>query len=149
MPLINCSNSCFHIIIFFCWPSAQGHSESLSYHSSPALSTKYFSPTSITANSRSCRDGLHHFIEVFRSFSRLQGETQNNWLCSAFAVKTRGKKREVVHILPVSRPPAWWHLYKSLWNNCVLLIKWEVVCYLQLCVVEGMWEWVWSSSELQ
>lgn len=57
-------------------------------------------------------------------------EKKNNWLCFALPVKTRERMRG---FLPSSISfLACWQLYKSLWNNCVFLIKCEVVAISML-----------------
>jgi len=85
----------------------------------------------MNTNNRSQCDVVHHFAEVFKSLSDYKREREkNNWLCFALPVKTRERMRG---FLPSSISfLAWWQLYKSLWNNCVFLIKCEGVAISML-----------------
>ncbi len=105
---------------------------SLSYLSSTVLNTKkksFWIP--MNTNNRSQCDMVLHFAQVFKSPADYKREGKNNWLCFALPVKTREKKMR--GFLPSSISfPAFWQLYKSLWNNCVFLIKCEVVAISML-----------------
>lgn len=69
-------------------------------------------------------------LKSSRARQIIKGREKNNWLCFALPVKTREKMRG---FLPSSISfPACWQLYKSLWNNCVFLIKCEVVAISML-----------------
>lgn len=104
---------------------------SLSYLSSTVLNTKKnkkintseFHWTQITGQNLMWFSIL---LKSSRARLIIKGREKNNWLCFALPVKTREEK--IRGFLPSSISfPACWQLYKSLWNNCVFLIKCEVV----------------------
>lgn len=120
--------------MFFDSSYAQGHKGKLVlsfFHSSKYKKKKIFW-IPMNTNNRSQCDVVHHFAEVFKSLSdyKREKEKKNNWLCFALPVKTRERMRG---FLPSSISfLACWQLYKSLWNNCVFLIKCEVVAISML-----------------
>ncbi len=119
--------------MFFDSSYAQGHKGKLvlSFFHSSKYEKKY--PSEFHWIQITGQNLMRFSILLKSSRARLiiKGRGKNNWLCFALPVKTREEKMR--GFLPSSISfPACWQLYKSLWNNCVFLIKCEVVAISML-----------------